>query len=99
MLLVVSYFSHDVTCTLHNLCITCIGFYILSLFQIAPRLPILVSRGQTHTEGRVWSSCNGTLVLRSQHVDHCSSTTVFDDTRVVQGVNSLALIHEVLPQP
>ena len=32
-------------------------------------LPILgvVSRGQTHTEGRVWSSYNDTLVLRSQH--------------------------------
>ena len=34
----------------------------------------LVSPGQTHTEGRVWSSCNDTLVLRSQHKDHSSST-------------------------
>ena len=32
----------------------------------------------SHTEGRVWSSCNDALVLRSQHVDRCSITTVFD---------------------
>ena len=35
----------------------------------------LVSRGQTHTEGRVWSSYNDTLVLRRLvSTDRSSST-------------------------
>ena len=53
----------------------------------------LFSRGQTHTEGRVWSSCNDTLVLCNKHVEvvqvpvNCHR---FCNARVVQGENSLA---------